>query len=83
MIERKAFIVLKYFVAARSSALTPMLVPIARCEAPIRVPQTQSAFRRVHNEPLTVVAMRVCNPDHSPASRFRFLNAPALAQFSS
>jgi hypothetical protein len=35
-------------------------------ESPIRVPETQSAFIRTQNEPLSVVAMRVCNPDRSP-----------------
>jgi hypothetical protein len=32
----------------------------------IRVPETQSAFVGVHNEALSVAAMRVCNPDCSP-----------------
>jgi len=45
-----------------------MVVPIARCESPIRFRQTPSVFHRVHNEPLTFVAMRVCNPDLPPAS---------------
>ncbi len=45
-----------------------MVVPIARSEAPIPLPQAPSAFHRVHNEPLTVVAMRVCSPDRSPAT---------------
>jgi hypothetical protein len=37
-----------------------------RIESPIRVRQTPSAFHRVHNEPLSVVAVRVRNPDCSP-----------------
>ena len=34
-----------------------MVVPIVRCESPIRFRQTPSVFHRVQNEPLTVVAM--------------------------
>jgi hypothetical protein len=35
-------------------------------EAPIPVQRTRSAFIRVHNETLTIVPMRVSNPDGSP-----------------
>src|SRR5436190_5375578 len=67
MIEKKAFTVLKYFVAHRSRAFTRWSSRL-RSEAPIPLPQAPSAFHRVHNEPLTVVAMRVCSPDRSPAT---------------
>jgi hypothetical protein len=40
--------------------------PFSRCQSPIQVPQTQSAFICPHNETLSVVAMCVCNPDRSP-----------------
>jgi hypothetical protein len=35
-------------------------------ESPLRVPQTQAAFIRAHNETVSVVAMCVSNPGHSP-----------------
>jgi hypothetical protein len=35
---------------------------LARSESPLRFPETQSAFIRVHNETLSVAAMCVSNP---------------------
>ena len=55
-----------------------MVVPIVRCESPIRFRQTPSVFHRVQNEPLTVVAMRVCNPDRSPASMIPLPKCPCF-----
>jgi hypothetical protein len=34
---------------------------------PIQVPQGSQPFIRMHNETLSVVAMRVCNKERSPA----------------
>jgi hypothetical protein len=41
--------------------------PVAGLKSLIRVRQTQSAFHRPHNETLSVIAVRVCNKDRSPA----------------
>jgi hypothetical protein len=35
---------------------------------PLQFQKRSQLFIRVHNEPLSVVAMRVNNPDRSPAS---------------
>jgi hypothetical protein len=41
--------------------------PASRCTySPIPVPETRQLFIGVHSETLSVVAMRVCNPDYSP-----------------
>jgi hypothetical protein len=44
-----------------------LLVKQNRCKrrSPIRVPQRGQLFIGAHNETLSVVAMRVCNPDRS------------------
>jgi hypothetical protein len=47
--------------------------PVCQCkgggsESPIPVAQMQSAFIRVRNEALTVIAMRVSNEDRSPVA---------------
>jgi hypothetical protein len=38
----------------------------SRCESLIRVHKRDQQYIRTHNEPLSVTAMRVCNPDRSP-----------------
>jgi len=38
-----------------------------KCEWQIQVPETPSAFHPAHNEPRSVAAMRVRNPDCSSA----------------
>jgi len=68
MIERKTFTVLKYFVAARLRAFTRWSSRLRGANRRFDFDKRRQPFIRPHNEPLTVVAMRVCNPDLSPAS---------------
>jgi hypothetical protein len=42
--------------------------PIAATESLLQAPQTHSLFIDAHNETLSVVAMRVSNPDCSPVA---------------
>jgi hypothetical protein len=52
-------------------------------ESPIPVPEKRSTFSCVHNETLSVVAVRVCNPvvkaeDVSPAAKLALLDSTFL-----
>ena len=62
MIERKAFTVLKY-------SLLPARVrlPGGGANRHFQLHKRSQLFLRMHNETLSVVAMRVCNPDRSTA----------------
>ena len=59
MIEKKAFTVLKY------SSLPARVIVVAIARR-FKFQKRSQLFIRTHNEPLSVVAMRVCDPDRSP-----------------
>jgi hypothetical protein len=40
--------------------------PTGRVNRRFEFDKSRQLFIRVHNEPLSVAAMRVCNPDRSP-----------------
>jgi hypothetical protein len=39
---------------------------VGRYKPPFPIPKSSQLFIRTHNETLSVIAMRVCNPDRSP-----------------
>ena len=59
MIEKKAFTVLKY-------SLLPARVMVVAIARRFKFQKRSQLFISVHDETLSVLAMRVCDPDRSP-----------------